>query len=72
MVLLDQPEDRVGAASSFANFIYSVLTSVATVLATLPWPNFIVGVAALAGGSAVVMTLLYLWGMRKRGERTGK
>lgn len=72
VVLLDQPEDRVGAASSFANFIYSVLTSVATVLATLPWPNFIVGVAALAGGSAVVMTLLYLWGMRKRGERTGK
>lgn len=66
VVLLDQPDNRVGAASSFANCIYSVFTSVATVLATLPWSNFVTGVAVLAGASMVLMAVLYLWGMRKR------
>lgn len=66
MVLLDQPDNRVGAASSFANCIYSVFTSVATVLATLPWSNFVTGVGVLAGASMVLMAVLYLWGMRKR------
>lgn len=66
VVLLDQPDNRVGAASSFANCIYSVFTSVATVLATLPWSNFVTGVAVLAGASMVLMIALYLWGMRKR------
>lgn len=66
VVLLDQPDNRVGAASSFANCIYSVFTSVATVLATLPWSNFVTGVAVLAGASVVLMIVLYLWGMRKR------
>ena len=65
VVLLDQPDNRVGAASSFANCIYSVFTSVATVLATLPWSNFVTGVAVLAGASMVLMIALYLWGMRK-------
>lgn len=66
VVLLDQPDNRVGAASSFANCIYSVFTSVATVFATLPWSNFVTGVAVLAGASMVLMIVLYLWGMRKR------
>ncbi len=66
VVLLDQPDNRVGAASSFANCIYSVFTSVATVLATLPWGNFITGVGVLAGASMVLMAGLYLWGMRPR------
>lgn len=66
VVLLDQPDNRVGAASSFANCIYSVFTSVATVLATLPWSNFVTGVAVLAGASMVLMIVLYLWGMCKR------
>ncbi len=66
VVLLDQPDNRVGAASSFANCVYSVFTSVATVLATLPWGNFITGVGVLAGASMVLMAGLYLWGMRPR------
>lgn len=69
VVLLDQPPDRVGAASSFSNFSYSILTSVATVIATLAWPNFIVGIAVLTAGTTVVMVVLYLWGLRKQGER---
>ena len=66
VVLLDQPADRVGAAASFSNFSYSILTSVATVLATLAWPNFVVGITVVTGGSALVMGALYLWGLRKR------
>lgn len=65
VVLLDQPPDRVGAASSLANFSYSILTSFATVLATLGWPNFIVGITVLTAGSAAVMAALYAWGLRK-------
>ena len=66
VVLLDQPDDRVGAASSFSNFSYSILTSVATVLATLPWTNFVVGIVVLTGGAAVVKAGLYAWGLRKK------
>ena len=66
VVLLDQPDDRVGAASSFSNFSYSILTSVATVLATLPWTNFVVGIVVLTGGAAVIMAVLYAWGLRKK------
>lgn len=64
VVLLDQPEDRVGAASSFANFAYSILTSVGTVLATIAWPTFILGIVVLTAASAALMTLLYIWGAK--------
>ena len=59
----------MGAASSFSNFSYSILTSVATVIATLAWPNFIVGIAVLTAGTAAGMVVLYLWGLRKQGKR---
>ena len=72
VVLLDQPDDRVGAASSFSNFSYSILTSVATVLATLPWTNFVVGIVVLTGGAAVIMAVLYAWGCARRRERRGR
>lgn len=65
VVLLDQPEDRVGAASSFSNFAYSILTSVGTVLATISWPTFILGIIVLTAGSAIIMTALYLWGAKE-------
>ena len=64
VVLLDQPDEHVGAASSFANFAYSMITSFGTVLATLPWPNFVFGLGALTAGSTVVMAGLYAWGLR--------
>lgn len=65
VVLLDQPQDRVGTASSFANFGYSIMTSIATVLATLQWPTFIWAIAVLCGASAVIMAGLYAFGLRK-------
>ncbi len=64
VVLLDQPADRVGSASAFSNFAYSMITSVATVLATLQWPTFVMAVAVMTG-AAVVMTGLYAFGLRK-------
>lgn len=66
VVLLDQPEDRVGTASSFANFCYGILTSVATVLATFEWPTLILGLAVITCGTAAVMAALHVWGNAKK------
>ena len=68
VVLLDQPDEHVGAASSFSNFSYSVLTSFGTVLATLPWITFVFGIAVLNAAAAVVMALLFFWGLRSVGK----
>ncbi len=65
VVLLDQPDERVGTASSFSNFAYSILTSIGTVLATLAWPTFIWGIAIITAGSAAIMAALFAWGLRK-------
>ena len=65
VVLLDQPDEHVGAASSFSNFAYSIITSLGTVLATLPWPNFVFGLAVLTAGSTVAMAGLYAWGLHR-------
>lgn len=69
VVLLDQPEEHVGAASSFSNFAYSILTSLGTVLATLPWTNFVFGIGVLMVGAAVVMAGLFAWGLRNVGVK---
>lgn len=64
--LLDQPDDRVGAASAFANFSYGIMTAVATVLATLEWPTFIFGLIVITGACGAVMIALYAVGLRGR------
>lgn len=66
VVLLDQPNDRVGAASSFSHFSYNAFTAVATVVATLPWANFVLGLAVITGASAAAMTAAYAVGLRGR------
>ena len=66
VVLLDQPNDRVGAASSFSHFSYNMFTAVATVVATLPWPNFVFGLAVITLVSAVAMAASYAVGLRGR------
>ena len=64
LVLLDQPPEVVGTASAFANFSYGVITALATVAATFPWPDFTLGLALLAAASAAIATLLYAIGHR--------
>lgn len=64
VVMMQQPPERVGAASTVANFVYSVMTSLATVVATMPWSNFIFGLTVILGISLVVMVALYVWGIR--------
>lgn len=64
VVLLDQPDERVGTASSFSNFSYSILTSVGTVLATLAWPTFIWGITIITAVSAAIMAFFLVWGLR--------
>ena len=67
VVLLDQPNDRVGAASSFSHFSYNVFTAVATVIATLPWwPDYIFGLAVITVVSTLAMAAAYGAGLRGR------
>lgn len=70
VILLDQEPGYVGAASASTNFIYSVVTSFGTVLGTLAWSNYIVGIAAIAAGSTVAMFVLYQAGGKHAGRRT--
>lgn len=62
--LLDQPQDRVGSASSLVNFSYSIITAVATVVATLEWPTLVFGLGAVSAATALLMVVLYAWGQR--------
>lgn len=64
VVLLEQPRRLVGAASSFTNFLYNVITALSTVLATLPWTSYVFGLAVLGACSVALIVALYLWGIR--------
>lgn len=64
LVLLDQPEERVGTASAFANFAYGAITAAATVAATLPWPSFSLALVAITAGCAIALTALYAQGSK--------
>lgn len=66
VVLLDQPNDRVGAASSFSHFSYNLFTAIATAVATLPWSNFVLGLAVITLASALAMAASYAAGLRGR------
>ena len=69
VVLLDQPEDRVGSASSLANFTYIIITAIATVIATLDWPNLVFGVGVITLATFAVSVALYAWGLAGRRDR---
>ena len=64
--LLNQPPSRVGSASALANFSYTLITAVATVVATLEWPSLIVGLGIISLVTAVFVLVLYLWGQREK------
>lgn len=57
-ILLSQQEGDTGAASSLINFAHTAIGTVGMLLAVLPWPNYIVGIAVMilvtmvAGGIA--------------------
>ena len=62
LVLLNQPPNVVGTASAIGNFSYGVITALATIAATLPWPSFLFGLTALTLMSAVAASALYAIG----------
>lgn len=65
--LLDnQPTERVGAASSLANMSYSVITSLATVFATLPWTTFVFGLDVITAASLALMVGLFTFGIARK------
>ncbi len=64
LVLLDQPSNVVGTASTIGNFSYGVITAFATVAAAFPWPTFTFGLVVLTACSGVVAAALYAIGNR--------
>lgn len=46
-ILLSQQEGDTGAAASLINFAHTAIGCIGMVLAVLPWPNFVFGVAAI-------------------------
>lgn len=68
ILLLDRPQEEVGAASTAANFLYSMMMAGGTAAGTLAvWPDYIVGVAVLAALASAAMVLLFAGGVRGRG-----
>lgn len=65
VILLDQPPEQVGSASAIANFMYTVLGAVGTVVMTLPWTSYVGGLAIVMGASSLLMLLFYVVGLRK-------
>ncbi len=63
--LLNQPDDRVGSASSLTNFSYALITAIATVVATLDWSSLIGGLGVITVATTVCVVLLYVWGYRR-------
>lgn len=55
VVLLDQPPERVGSASSLTNLMYNVLGSVGTVFVTFGWTDFLLGLGVTTIATTVVM-----------------
>ncbi|MBQ3106694.1 MAG: MFS transporter, partial [Eggerthellaceae bacterium] len=64
LVLLDQPSNVVGTASTIGNFSYGVITALATVAAAFPWPTFTFGLVVLTACSGAVAAALYAIGHR--------
>lgn len=46
-ILLSQNDGDAGAASSVINFTHTAVGSIGMLAATLPWPNYVVGIGAL-------------------------
>ncbi|MEG0376503.1 MAG: multidrug effflux MFS transporter [Raoultibacter sp.] len=59
-ILLSQHESDTGAASSLINFAHTAIGCVGMILAVLPWPNFIVGVAIIIIGTMIVAGIVWI------------
>ncbi len=57
---------KIFAFLSVCGLISLALASIGTVLATIAWPTFIIGIMMLTGATALVMTALYFWGVRSQ------
>ena len=58
-ILLEQQEGDTGSASSLINFTFNVAGSIGMVVATLPWPNYIVGLGTMI--CVVSVAALAIW-----------
>lgn len=60
VILLDQREDAIGAASSVSNFTLSVLGVVGTSAATLPWNSYLSGLGIILMASVALSLIVWI------------
>lgn len=65
-ILLSQHEKDTGAASSLINFTHTAIGCIGMVLAVLPWPSFIVGVAVIIIGTMMVAGIIWIALLKSR------
>lgn len=65
-ILLSQHEKDTGAASSLINFTHTAIGCIGMVLAVLPWPSFIIGVAVIIIGTMMVAGIIWIALLKSR------
>ncbi len=61
IVLLENREEMRGAASSAGNFFFSVISSLGTVFATLPWLTYSFGLGVISIACGLISMTLWLY-----------
>lgn len=56
-ILLSQQNEDTGAASSLINFTHTGVGCIGMVVAVLPWPNFVLAIASLIVGMAIMVSI---------------
>ncbi len=59
--LLSQQDTDTGSASALINFGNTAMGSLGMMVASLPWPNFVTGLGAIAAGCALLALLGWAW-----------
>ncbi len=67
VALLENRAESRGAANSVATFLYSAVSALGTVAASLPWGSFVTGVACITLGCAALAVGIWLC-LTKRGH----
>lgn len=57
-ILLNEARENAGTASSMINFVHTLFGSVGMMLGTLPWENFVVGLALIMLGATMLAIAL--------------
>ena len=65
VIVLDEHPDEAGSASSVTGFVLTAVSVIATTVATLNWPSFIIGIAVISAVCTAVGLALWIYIIKK-------